>query len=120
AIVIAGQTPTWAPWLPVLVGRDLLKTGEAQEFSPVGVRPDSIETDHVLAAKPWGPGVVYVSQADRLCRPEGCRRLVGGRLPEDLIAVDYGHYSVAGSIYAVEMILAPAIEAALRHAQAPR
>ncbi|HXZ17662.1 MAG TPA: acyltransferase family protein, partial [Roseiarcus sp.] len=67
AIVIAGQTPTWAPWLPVLVGRDLLETGEAQEFSPVGVRPDSIETDRVLAAKSWGPGVAYVSQVDRLC-----------------------------------------------------
>ncbi len=77
SIVIAGEVPTWAPALPILVGRDLLETGAAAEFSRVGVRPDSLETDRTLAAKDWGPGVVYVSQADKLCGPQGCRRLVG-------------------------------------------
>ena len=111
SIVIAGEVPTWAPVLPILVGRDLLERGEAAEFSRVGVRPDSLETDHALAAKDWGDGVVYVSQAARLCGAEGCRRLVGRNLPEDLLAVDYGHYSVNGSIFAVKSILAPIIEA---------
>ena len=111
AIVIAGEVPTWAPVLPILVGRDLLERGDAAEFSRVGVRPDSLETDRALAAKDWGEGVVYVSQAARLCGAEGCRRLVGHSLPEDLLAVDYGHYSVNGSIFAVKSILAPVIEA---------
>jgi peptidoglycan/LPS O-acetylase OafA/YrhL len=113
SIVIAGEVPTWAPVLPILVGRDLLETGAAAEYSRVGVRPDSLETDRTLAAKDWGPGVVYVSQADMLCGPQGCRRLVGPNLPDDLLAVDYGHYSLEGSIFAVKTILAPAIDAAL-------
>jgi len=111
SIVVAGQVPTWAPILPILVGRDVLERGEAPEFSRIGVRPDSLETDRTLAGKDWGEGVVYVSQAEKLCGADGCRRLVGDNLPEDLLAVDYGHYSVKGSIFAVKTILAPVIEA---------
>ena len=117
SIVVAGEVPTWAPWLPILVGRDLLETGEAPVFSRVGVRPDSLQTDEALAAKDWGEGVVYVSQAAKLCGPGGCRRLVGPNLPEDMLAVDYGHYSVNGSIFAVKTILQPAIEDALARAR---
>jgi len=113
SIIIAGQVPTWAPVLPILVGRDVLKRGAAAEFSEVGVRPDSLETDRAMAAKDWGEGVRYVSQAAKLCGPEGCRRLIGADLPEDLLAVDYGHYSLKGSIFAVRTILAPDIDAEL-------
>ncbi len=111
AIVIAGEVPTWAPDLRVLVGRDLEKSGQAAMFSTFGLRPDSLATDRTLAGKDWGDGVVYVSQAQALCGPDGCRRRVGPDLPDDLLAVDYGHYSRKGSIFAVETILAPAIEA---------
>jgi peptidoglycan/LPS O-acetylase OafA/YrhL len=110
SIVIAGEVPTWAPVMPILVGRDLLERGEAAEFSRVGVRPDSLETDRILAGKDWGEGVVYLSQAGKLCGVEGCRRLVGSLLPEDILAIDYGHYSLKGSIFAVKTILAPVIE----------
>jgi peptidoglycan/LPS O-acetylase OafA/YrhL len=113
SIIVAGQVPTWAPVLPILVGRDVLERGAAAEFSRVGVRPDSLETDRVLAAKDWGEGVRYVSQAAKLCGAEGCRRLIGGSLPEDLLAVDYGHYSLEGSAFAVRTILAPVIGAEL-------
>lgn len=113
SIVIAGEVPTWAPMLPILIGRDVLERGEAAAFSPVGVRSDSLETDKALAEKDWGEGVRYVSQAQALCGADGCRRLVGPNLPEDMIAVDYGHYSVNGSIFAVRTILAPVIEAEL-------
>ena len=78
------------------------------------------ETDRALAAKDWGDGVVYVSQADKLCRADGCRRLVGPNLPEDMLAVDYGHYSVNGSTFAVKTILAPVIEAELAGARERR
>ena len=110
SIVIAGQVPTWAPVLPILVGRDLLDEGKAAEFSRVGMRPDALETDRALKAKDWGEGVTYVSQADKLCGADGCRRLVGPKLPEDMLAVDYGHYSVNGSVFAVRTILGPVIE----------
>ena len=84
-----------------------------RKFSIVGVRPDSLKTDRTLAAKDWGDGVRYVSQAAKLCGPEGCRRMVGENLPEDLLAVDYGHYSREGSVFAVKTILAPVIDAEL-------
>ena len=111
SIIVAGEVPTWAPVLPILVGRDVLEHGAAAEFSWVGVRPDSLETDRALAAKDWGDGVRYVSQAAKLCGPKGCRRLIGENLPEDLLAVDYGHYSLEGSVFAVRTILAPVIDA---------
>ncbi len=113
SIIVAGQVPTWSPILPILVGRDLLERGEASEFSGIGVRPDSLETDRALVAKDWGEGVLYVSQANQLCHADGCRRLIGADLPDDLLAVDYGHYSRRGSIFAVKTILAPLIDAAL-------
>lgn len=113
SIIVAGQVPTWAPVLPILVGRDILERGAAAEFSPVGVRPDSLETDRTLAAKDWGEGVRYVSQAAKLCGPEGCRRLIGENLPQDLLAADYGHYSREGSVFAVRNMLAPVIDAEL-------
>ncbi len=116
SIIIAGEVPTWAPVLPILVGRDVLDRGQAPEFSKIGVKPDSLATDRALAAKNWGPGVTYVSQAAKLCGADGCRRLIGPDLPEDLLAVDYGHYSFKGSIFAVKTILAPAIDAALAKA----
>jgi hypothetical protein len=113
SIIIAGQVPTWAPVLPILVGREVVDRGKAAEFSQVGVRPDSLETDRSLAGKDWGEGVRYVSQAAKLCGPEGCRRLIGETLPDDLLAVDYGHYSRKGSAFAVKTILAPVIDAEL-------
>jgi peptidoglycan/LPS O-acetylase OafA/YrhL len=114
SIIVAGQVPTWAPVLPILVGRDVLDRGAAPEFSTVGVRPDSLETDRVLASKDWGDGVRYVSQANALCGAVGCRRLIGENLPQDLLAVDYGHYGPEGSIFAVKTILAPVIDAELK------
>ena len=120
SIVIAGEVPTWAPWMPLLVGRDILETGKAPEFSPVGVRPDSLETDREMASKPWPDGVIYVSQAQKLCNADGCRRLVGTNLPEDMLSVDYGHYSIAGSVFAVKTILAPVIEAEIARVRAGR
>jgi hypothetical protein len=113
SIVIAGEVPTWAPVLPILVGRDVAERGDAPIYSRIGVRPDSLATDRALKAKDWGQGVAYVSQVDQLCGPDGCRRLVGPHLPEDLLDVDYGHYSPNGSTFAVQTIFAPVIEAAL-------
>jgi SGNH domain-containing protein len=113
SVVVAGQVPTFSPILPILVGRDVLDHGTAAEFSKVGVRPDSLETDRTLMGKDWGDGVRYVSQAAQLCGPKGCRRLIGETLPEDLLAVDYGHYSREGSVFAVRTILAPVIDAEL-------
>jgi hypothetical protein len=117
SIVVAGEVPTWTPWMPILVGRDILDSGSTPEFSAVGVRAESLATDKALSAKDWGEGVVYVSQAAKLCDIRGCRRLVGPTPPEDMLSVDYGHYTANGSIFAVKNILGPVIEAEIAKAR---
>jgi peptidoglycan/LPS O-acetylase OafA/YrhL len=118
SIVVAGQVPLWSPWMRILVGREVLDTGSAKEFSKVGLNPGSLEIDGELKALDWGPGATYVSQVSGLCGAEGCRRLVGPQLPEDMLASDYGHYTARGSVFAVRTMFAKAIDEALARAPA--
>ena len=113
-----GQVPTWSPGLPSLIGREVLAGKKPSEFSRENLNPESLALDARLAAHPWGENVFYVSQAAKLCGEEGCRRFVGPRTPEDMIAMDYGHYTPAGSNYAVKNILAPVLDPVLAAAQA--
>jgi peptidoglycan/LPS O-acetylase OafA/YrhL len=117
-ILIMGQVPTWAPSVPSLVGRDLLAGRKPSEISRENLNPENLELDMRLASRRWTENVFYVSQAARLCGAEGCRRLVGGQLPEGMISMDYGHYTPAGSNYAVKTILAPVLDPVLAAAQA--
>ena len=79
-----------------------------------GLDQRSLSVDARLRAQPWPAGVNYVSLVATLCDDEGCLRRVGGDLPEDLIAVDSGHFSKRGSLKVVREILAPEIDKALR------
>jgi peptidoglycan/LPS O-acetylase OafA/YrhL len=115
-IVVVGQVPTWAPTLPYLVGRELLAEKGVSEFTRDHLNTDSLATEARLAAHPWGENVIYLSQFQALCGEKGCRRFVGPRVPEDMIAMDYGHYTPAGSNYAVKNILAPTLDAILKDA----
>jgi peptidoglycan/LPS O-acetylase OafA/YrhL len=117
-IFILGQVPTWSPSAPELVSREMIAGHKPREFTRDGLNPESLKTDALFAANPWGDNTFYLSQVKALCNDEGCRRLVGPHLPQDMIAFDYGHYSVAGSIFAVKNILAPALDPVLQ-ASAP-
>ena len=119
AILVAGQVPTWSPWMRILVGREILERGSASEFSRVGLDAQSLAVDRDLKARRWD-GATYVSQAASLCGDEGCRRLVGPDLPADMLSFDYGHYTARGSDFAVRTIFAPLIERALAEAWAGR
>jgi peptidoglycan/LPS O-acetylase OafA/YrhL len=120
SIVVAGQVPLWSPWMRVLVGRDVLERGWAPEYSTVGLEAGSLDVDRELKRRDWGEGAAYVSQASSLCDSEGCRRLVGPSLPDDILSFDYGHYTVQGSLFAVRTMFAPAIDAALAQAARPQ
>ena len=50
--------------------------------------------------------------------PKGADDVVGAQLPEGMISMDYGHYTPAGSNYAVKTILAPVLDPVLAAAQA--
>ncbi len=116
-VVIAGEAPTWSPELPIIVGLDVLAGRKPREFSRLGLRPESLAADAALRTMDWGPGATYVSQAAKLCRDGACRQLVGDKLPDGMIATDYGHYSFDGSIFAVKTILAPVIDPMLAEAR---
>ena len=102
SIIVAGQVPIWAPVLPILVGRDVLKHGTAAEFSPVCVRPDLLETDRALAAKDWARafipfagrealparGLPVVGRREPAARPAGRRHLIAARAAK---ALDFRH-----------------------------
>ena len=116
AVVIAGQVPTWTSSLPPLVAHEWLEGGKTPVRSKNGLDHRSLSVDARLRAQPWPAGVNYVSLVGALCNDEGCLRRVGDDLPEDLIAVDYGHFSKRGSLKVVREILAPEIDKALRPA----
>jgi peptidoglycan/LPS O-acetylase OafA/YrhL len=115
-ILVMGQVPTWAPGLPYLVGRELLAEKGVSEFARDHLNPDSLATDTRLAAHAWGENVIYISQFRALCGEKGCRRFVGPRVPEDMIAMDYGHFTPPASIYAVRNILGPVLDPILKDA----
>jgi peptidoglycan/LPS O-acetylase OafA/YrhL len=116
-ILVMGEVPTWTQWMPAKTARDLLAKRNPATFTREQLDPDSVETEARLSAHKWGAGVTYVSQFAKLCDERGCRRLVGPRLPNDMITMDYGHYTPAGSIYAVKNILAPALDPILAKAE---
>ena len=115
-IFIMGEVPTWTLGIPNLLGKELNSEKHLREFSSDHLNPESLQTDALFSAHRWGENVTYISQAKALCNDQGCRRIVGPRLPEDIIAMDYGHYTEAGSIWAVKNILAPTLDPILKDA----
>ena len=74
SIVVAGEVPTWAPWLPILVGRDLLETGERAGVLPRRGPASSFETNRRSRPRIGRRRNLPVSQATTLCGADGCRR----------------------------------------------
>jgi hypothetical protein len=113
AVVVSGQVPTWTWSLPPRVAHEMLADGKTPVSSKQGLDERSLEIDAQLRSQPWPAGVSYVSLVGALCDNQGCLRRVGDDLPDDLMAVDYGHLSRRGSLKVVRDILAPAIDRAL-------
>ncbi|MGO9427283.1 acyltransferase family protein [Rhodoblastus sp.] len=109
-IFIMGQVPTWSPDMTDLVVAELLAGRVPSEFSHDSLQRKSFNTEARLAAHAWGENVHYISQFGKLCGDQGCRRFVGPRVPDDMIALDYGHYTSAGSLNAAKNILAPFLD----------
>ncbi len=56
-----------------------------------GLNTTVLDYDTALKSIPWGDGVTYASGIDKRCNAKGCRRLMGPLVPNDLMAVGYGH-----------------------------
>jgi len=116
-IFVMGQVPTWSRDVSELVIDDLRAGRKPGDFTSEQLQSHSIEVDALLASRVWGENVHYVSQVGKLCGDKGCRRFVGPRVPEDMIALDYGHYTAAGSLNAAKNILAPVLDAVIEGAK---
>lgn len=109
-VFVMGQVPTWKPDMMDIVIAELRAGKKPTEVTRDNLQPNSLEANELLAAHAWGENVHYVQQVPNLCGEKGCRRFVGPRVPDDMIALDYGHYTEAGSLNAAQNILRPALD----------
>jgi hypothetical protein len=117
-VFVMGQVPTWKPDMMDLVIAELRAGQKPTDVTREKLQPNSLEADALLAAHGWGENVLYVSQVAKLCDEKGCRRFVGPRFPDDMIALDYGHYTGAGSLNAAQNILGPVLAPVIDAARA--
>ena len=97
-LVLIGPVPRWRPSLPVIVAKDL----KAQrDYIGDGLDAGGNATNAKLSATYSGTNVRYVSLIDGLCRANECRATVPASDSFNLIALDYGHLTPAGSNFVV-------------------
>ncbi|WP_426148752.1 acyltransferase family protein [Polaromonas sp. DSR2-3-2] len=101
-LVLVGPVPQWRPSLPVIVARDLKAK---HDYVAEGLDPKVLDTDGKLHAIYATSNVRFVSIIDRLCRLNECRAKVPSYDGFDLIALDYGHLTPAGSDFVAKQVL---------------
>jgi peptidoglycan/LPS O-acetylase OafA/YrhL len=104
-ILLVGPAPQWMPSLPMVVtthhwGSDFTRVAR-------GLNAEMFDTDRILKERlDATPQLEYVSLLTELCNDAGCLATVPGT-DNQLMAVDSGHLSPAGSRYVGQTILAP-------------
>jgi len=101
-LVLVGPVPQWRPSLPVIVARNLKAK---RDYVGEGLDPKVLDTDGKLHAVYATSNVRYVSIIDSLCRLNECRAKVPSYDGFDLIALDYGHLTPAGSDFVAKQVL---------------
>jgi len=101
-LVLVGPVPQWRPSLPAIVARDLKVR---RDYIGDGLDPRILETDGKLRAIYAGSKVRFVSLIDKLCRASECRAKVPSYDGFDLMALDYGHLTPAGSDFVAKQVL---------------
>ena len=101
-LVLVGPVPQWRPSLPVIVARDLKAR---RDYIGEGLDIKILEIDGKLHAIYAGSKVRFVSVIDKLCRRNECRAKVPSYDGFDLMALDYGHLTPAGSDFVAKTAL---------------
>lgn len=102
-VILIGPAPDWEPELPVFIARKHWL--DKAEFYDDGIHTKTIAADAAMAKKAsTSKEYTYVSMTAFLC-PDGhaCRAFLPGT--RSLVALDYGHLSLPGSVYVVDHIL---------------
>lgn len=101
-LVLIGPVPQWQPSLPIIIAKDLKiqkhYVSEGLDVVPIG-------TNEKLRDTYSGTDVRFVSLIDGLCRENECRAIVPSNDSFDLLALDYGHLTPAGSDFVVRSLL---------------
>ena len=98
AVLLVGPFPLWQPSLPSVYGRYHL--ADRAEYIRTGLDPGIFAADRSLAAAVAGvPGLTYLSLLDHLCRDGACLGRVPGDGALDLMSLDFGHLTPAGSSF---------------------
>jgi peptidoglycan/LPS O-acetylase OafA/YrhL len=101
-LILVGPVPQWRPSLPLVVAEDF---DHPREFVSRGLDREVLAMDRQLREKYAGTLVHYVSPVEALCRADGCRARVPTTDPYDLLALDYGHLTPAGSDFVARVVL---------------
>ena len=104
-VVLVGPAPQWMPTLPLVIANH--HWGTSYSRVDEGLHPEIFATDSLLRTRyAHSNRLEYVSLVGGLCGDGGCIAVVPGD-DAQLIAVDNGHLSPAGSTYVAESILRP-------------
>ena len=105
-VLLVGPMPQWSPSLPEVIATRYW--GASFDRVAQGLNRDAFEVDRRLkAALDGDSAVTYVSALDGLCTDQGCLAVVPGSRDRELLAVDAGHLSPAGSVFVAETLLRP-------------
>ncbi|ANL26681.1 acyltransferase 3 family protein [Rhizobium phaseoli] len=105
-VLLIGPVPNWRPSLPkILLDAYLSDPSHKVPYRlNSGLNDDIRKVDNDLRKRAEMLHIEYFSAFDAFCNLEGClTRLGDGH--DDLIAWDYGHLTLAGSIYLMNAIL---------------
>ena len=101
-LVLIGPVPQWRPSLPIIVAKNL---NTQDDYLSEGLDAKIIETNAKLRATYVASNVRYISLIDKLCRLNACRATVPTNDEFNLLAMDYGHLTPAGSDFVVKNLL---------------
>jgi peptidoglycan/LPS O-acetylase OafA/YrhL len=101
-LFLVGPVPQWRPSLPIIVAKDL---NAPHDYVSRGLDREVLATDKLLRARYSGTPVNYLSPIEALCRGDTCMARVPTSDPFDLLVVDYGHLSPAGSDFVARVVL---------------
>jgi peptidoglycan/LPS O-acetylase OafA/YrhL len=101
-LILVGPVPQWRPSLPIIVAKHLKLQ---REYVGEGLDARIIATNAKLRETYRGSHVHYVSLIDSLCKTNECLARVPSQETFNLLVLDYGHLTPAGSDFVVKNVL---------------
>ena len=104
AVFIVGPVPQWRPTLPEIYAKHYWLQQPVR--IALGLDESIFYSDSALVKiKFKTPNIKVISLLDKICDSRGCTWHVSSQDEYNLLAVDYGHLSPAGSIFVGELLV---------------